>query len=54
MRNEIFARHGYIFKTQEMKSYFSLQSWYSAQYNDVTSMLSSIEKQNIEVIKKYE
>ena len=54
MRNEIFARHGYIFKTQEMKSYFENQSWYSGQYNDVISMLSAIEMQNIELIKRYE
>jgi hypothetical protein len=54
MRNEIYARHGYIFETPEMKSYFSQQSWYKGQYNDVTSMLSNIEKQNIELIKKYE
>ncbi len=54
MRNEIFARHGYIFKTPDMKSYFSQQSWYHGQYNDVNSMLSAIEKQNIELIRKYE
>ena len=54
MRNEIFARHGYIFELPEMKSYFAQQSWYHGQYNDVIRMLSAIEKQNIELIKKYE
>lgn len=54
MRNEIFARHGYIFKTEEMKSYFSNQSWYIGQNDDVSSFISTIEKQNIELIKKYE
>jgi hypothetical protein len=54
MRNEIFARHGYIFKTPEMKSYFVTQSWYHGQYADVTSLLSSIENQNVEFIKKHE
>jgi len=54
MRNEIFARHGYIFKTPDMISYFKKQSWYQGQYNDVTSMLTIIEKKNIELIKKYE
>jgi hypothetical protein len=54
MRNEIYARHGYIFKTPELKTYFLKQSWYYGQHNDVTSKLSSIEKQNIELIKKYE
>jgi hypothetical protein len=32
MRNEIFARHGYIFKTDDMRRYFSQQSWYRPLY----------------------
>jgi hypothetical protein len=54
MRNEIFARHGYIFKTQEMINHFSRQNWYQPLYNDVYSMLSEIEKYNINLITKYE
>jgi len=54
MRNEIFARHGYIFLTADMKTYFRNQDWYKPQYNNVTSMLTSIEKKNIEFIKRYE
>jgi hypothetical protein len=54
MRNEIFARHGYIFTTAEMKNYFSKQSWYTPRYGNVTSMLTNIEQKNIELIKSYE
>ena len=54
MRNEIFARYGYIFKTKDMKLYFESQSWYSPRYEDVTSYLTEIEKSNIELIKRYE
>jgi len=54
MRNEIFARHGYIFQTQDMINYFSQQSWYRPRYQNVMSLLSYIEKKNIEFIKKYE
>ncbi len=54
MRNEIFARHGYIFKSNDMKSYFATQSWYQGQYEDINSLLSNIEQQNIALIKKYE
>lgn len=54
MRNEIFARHGYIFKTDEMRSHFESQSWYTARYSNVDGMLSGIEKSNINLIKKYE
>jgi hypothetical protein len=54
MRNEIFARHGYIFKTPDMVSYFNGQSWYRARYADVTPMLSDIEKKNAQSIREAE
>lgn len=54
MRNEIFARYGYIFKTQDMKSHFSSQPWYQPLYNDVTNRLTRIEKENAEYIKNFE
>jgi len=54
MRNEIFARHGYIFKTPDMQQYFSTQSWYKPLYDAVDYSLSKIEKNNIDFIKKYE
>ena len=54
MRNEIFARYGYIFKTDAMRSHFIRQSWYTPKYNDVNSLLTPIEKANINLIKSYE
>lgn len=54
MRNEIFARYGYIFKTQEMKSHFSSQNWYQPLYNDVNNRLTRLEKENAEYIKTFE
>lgn len=54
MRNEIFARHGYIFKTEEMKNYFSKQDWYQARFDNVDDMLNDVEKYNIELIRSYE
>ena len=54
MRNEIFARHGYIFKTDEMKEYFKYQSWYQPKYDNVDDMLTKVEKENIKLIKRYE
>ena len=54
MRNEIFARHGYIFQTNDMKSYFQNQTWYTPRYNDVNSLLTETEKKNIDLIKRYE
>jgi hypothetical protein len=54
MRNEIFARHGYIFDSKDLREYFSQQSWYKPQSKDVTHLLSDIDKKNVEFIKKYE
>jgi len=54
MRNEIFARHGYIFQTPKWKAYFQNQSWYSPKNSDVNSLLTDIELENIPRIKSYE
>ena len=54
MRNEIFARHGYIFKTPEMRSYFARQQWYSPRYDDVARLLSEIEVRNAQMITSSE
>lgn len=54
LRNEIYARHGYIFKSADLKAYFSKYSWYKPLYSDVTSRMSGIEKYNAAFIKKYE
>ena len=56
MRNWIFARHGYAFKSKDLQNYFSQFDWYQPQYTDtdVSYMLTDIEKKNIELIKRYE
>lgn len=43
MRNEIFARHGYIFKSADLRNHFSKQPWYNARYSNVDAMLTPIE-----------
>ncbi|MGN1385559.1 MAG: YARHG domain-containing protein [Bacillus sp. (in: firmicutes)] len=52
-RNEIYARHGYIFKSEDLQDYFSSQAWYSPDPN-YTDNLSAVEKANVEFIKEYE
>jgi len=54
MRNTIFAMHGYIFKTQDMKDYFSKQKWYKPQKDNVNTELSTIENKNIQFLKSHE
>lgn len=54
MRNEIYARHGFIFQKEDMKQYFSSQTWYKPLYTSVNNLLTEIEKKNIFLIKRYE
>ncbi|QKX03667.1 YARHG domain-containing protein [Aquimarina sp. TRL1] len=55
MRNEIFARYGYIFNSEgEMDIYFKSKSWYRPQHEDVTNFLTSIERRNIQRIRNLE
>lgn len=55
MRNEILARHGYIFSEKEVQSYFDAQNWYcrSEDGNDRIH-LTMIEMSNINIIKSVE
>jgi hypothetical protein len=55
MRNEIFARYGYIFKTGgEMEAYFKTQSWYRGQHIHIDHFLTELEKENIRLILQAE
>lgn len=54
MRNYIFARHGYIFKSDDLRQYFSQFDWYMPTSRDVTKELNKIERENIKLIKAYE
>lgn len=54
MRNEIFARYGYIFNSQDLREYFSPQKWYMPKNESVDLYLTEIEKKNIELIKRFE
>ena len=53
MLNEIYARHNFIFKDDSLKHYFTQRFWYSGEVDDVSTLLSDIEKQNIDFIKKH-
>ncbi len=54
VRNEIYARHGYIFHQEPYKSYFEAQSWYYPDRYFDESDFSSIEMQNKTFIVEYE
>ena len=57
-RNEIFARHGYIFDDDTYKQYFESMPWYEGtvpadQFN-ADEVFNDFEKKNAELIKKVE
>ena len=54
LRNEIFARHGRIFKSKDLQKYFEAQSWYRPNPAFKDDMLSEIEYRNITLIKEVE
>ncbi len=57
MRNEIFARKGFIFEKEDMKQYFGKQSWYKPIYRnyvEVENLLTAVEKANVALIKRVE
>ncbi|MBJ2175839.1 YARHG domain-containing protein [Aureibaculum sp. A20] len=55
MRNEIYARYGYIFsKNGAMALYFENQEWYNGVYKNIDSFLTAIEKRNLINIQKIE
>jgi len=55
MRNEIYARYGYIFNPgSEMDTYFKMQGWYKGQHRDVSACLTDLEKRNIRLIQMIE
>jgi hypothetical protein len=54
MRNEMYARHGYRFKSPELKAYFGAQTWYKAQSDNVDDQLTPLEKLNVETIAHYQ
>ena len=55
MRNEIFARHGYIFKSDDLRNHFEAQPWYKPVTADVSKItLTEIEQLNVAAIKRVE
>jgi len=54
MRQEIYARHGKVFKEPWLQKYFASFDWYKADPKFTDASLTAIEKQNIATIQAYE
>ena len=53
MLNELYARHGYIFKDETLKKQYEKQSWYKGTESDMAKVeqsFNSYEKKNLEYL----
>lgn len=55
-RNEIYARHGYIFNQEPFKSYFESKDWYvpNSEFKGLDNDLYPVEYKNVHLILEYE
>ncbi len=57
LRNYIYAHHGYIFKSRDLREYFNGLSWYTgynASEGSVYSEFNSVEVANVAFLKRHE
>lgn len=54
IRNTIYARHGYSFKNRPLRVFFDAQDWYIPVHTNIKADFTDIEKQNIELLLRYE
>lgn len=54
IRNTIYARHGYSFANKGARQYFDAVDWYIPLFTTVEDKLTTIEKENIILLKRLE
>jgi hypothetical protein len=54
LRNEIYARHGKVFKDRWLQSYFKSFDWYRPDPKYTDAVLTKVERQNAAAIAAYE
>src|SRR5436189_635879 len=54
LRNEVYARHGRVFKDPELQKYFEAQAWYKANPEFKDDQLNEIEAKNLAKIREAE
>jgi len=53
VRNEIYARHGYNFKSKKYQDYFESKDWYKVDVKFSEDDFNDVEKTNLKLINEY-
>jgi len=54
LRNSIYAKHGMIFQSNDMRTHFQRFGWYNPRRSNVDVFLTDVDKLNIESIQLFE
>jgi hypothetical protein len=54
LRNAVYARHGRVFDSKELKEYFSGYQWYRADPAYTETRLTPVDKRNLEILQQAE
>lgn len=54
LRNTIYAKHGYSFKNRQLRTFFDNHDWYIPIHTDIKKDITPLEKENIQLLLKYE
>lgn len=54
LRNTIFARHGYTFKSRAIRQFFDQVDWYVPVTDNIEKDLTALEKENISLLNRFE
>lgn len=53
LRNAVYARHGYIFRSKDLDMFFCRYEWYIPK-NGIAIVLTEIDKENLQMIQSWE
>lgn len=57
LRNSLFAKHGYVFRSKDLAEHFETQSWYQKSEKsqaEILEEMNALEKINIQIIQRLE
>lgn len=53
LKNTIYARHGYIFESSDLREHFEKFDWYTSSHKNIDSLLTKMDKINLNLINGF-